>query len=77
MEERTFQCVKCGGSMIRGFAADRGDANYFVLKWVDGEPVQAQFLGITGDNIKYPEAPMRAVRGLRCERCGYIELYAV
>jgi hypothetical protein len=77
MEEQSFQCVKCGAAMVKGYAADRGDANYFTLKWADGEPAQAQFLGITGDNIKYPETPMRAVRGLRCERCGYLELYAV
>ena len=63
--------------MIKGYAADRGDANYFSLKWTDGEPIQAQVFGITGSNIKYPEAPLRTVRGLRCERCGYLELYAV
>ena len=63
--------------MIKGYAADRGDANYFMLKWADGEPIQAQVFGITGSNIKYREAPLRTVRGLLCERCGYLELYAV
>ena len=63
--------------MIKGYAADRGDPNYFTLKWADGEPIQAQVFGITGSNIKYPEAPLRTVRGLCCERCGYLELYAV
>lgn len=33
--------------MIKGYAADRGDANYFTIKWLTAKPVQAQFLGIT------------------------------
>jgi len=55
--------------MVKGFAADKADHYYMKLVWIDGEPKQASLLGIQGDNID--------IRGLRCEKCGFLELYAV
>lgn len=72
-----FTCIKCGGSMVRGFAADKSEHYYMKLKWVDGEPVQASLLGIKGDNVDIHREQQRIVRGLRCTKCGYLELYAV
>jgi predicted nucleic-acid-binding Zn-ribbon protein len=77
MEESTFQCVKCGGTMKKGFAADKSAAYTFTLKWADGEPTQANLFGITGSNVNIGNTQLRVVYGLRCERCGYLELYAV
>lgn len=77
MEDDTIRCTKCGGGMVKGFAADKSEHHAFTLKWADGDPVQASLFGISGDNVNLANAPIRAVRGLRCERCGYLELYAV
>lgn len=64
--------------MIKGYAADHGNNSaVFSTMWFDGEPVNASLLGITGDNIKVERSQKKAVRGLRCTKCGYLELYAV
>ncbi len=77
MSGAPFTCVKCGGNMIKGFAADKSEHYYMALKWVDGEPQHPTLLGIKGDNVKIDPAERRLVRGLRCGKCGYLELYAV
>lgn len=77
MEESTLQCVKCNATMIKGFAADKSAAYTFTLKWADGEPTQANLFGLAGSNINVGNTQFRVVRGLRCERCGYLELYAI
>ena len=78
MSEGGFTCVKCGSPMVKGFAADHGDgSSVFQTMWFDGEPTQAKLFGITGDNIKVDRSQKKNVRGLRCTRCGYLELYAV
>lgn len=78
MSENQFFCAKCGGNMIRGFAADKGNNSaVFNTMWIDGEPVNAQLFGIVGDNLRLGNSARRIIRGLRCEKCGYLELYAV
>ena len=78
MSEQAFSCAKCGAGMIRGFAADKGNNSaVFNTMWIDGEPERATLLGITGDNLAIGNAQRRIIRGLRCERCGFLELYAV
>ena len=77
MSDGQFTCIKCGGNMVKGFAADRSEHYYMRLAWVDGEPIQASLLGIQGDNVNINLEERRTVRGLRCEKCGYLDLYAV
>lgn len=77
MSNGPFICIKCGGNMIKGFAADKSEHYYMKLKWIDGEPVHASLLGIKGDNVNIHSEEQRIVRGLRCIKCGYLELYAV
>lgn len=77
MNDARFSCAKCGGEMIKGFAADKSEHYFMKLAWIDGEPRQASLLGIKGDNIDLGGETRRDVRGLRCQRCGYLELYAV
>lgn len=77
MSEQLFTCGKCGGNMVKGFAADKSEHYYMKLAWIDGEPVHPSLLGIRGDNVKVHGEPRRDVRGLRCEKCGFLELYAV
>jgi hypothetical protein len=77
MKTNPYTCIKCGNSMVRGFAADHGERHFFKLAWIDGEPEHAKLFGITGENIDIAWATRRTVRGLRCVTCCYLELYAV
>jgi DNA-directed RNA polymerase subunit RPC12/RpoP len=78
MSGGAYKCVKCGSEMVKGYAADHGNNSaVFKTMWFDGEPEQAKLLGLTGDNIKVDRSQRKAVRGLRCTGCGYLELYAV
>ena len=52
MSSQQYTCSKCGGEMIKGFAADKSEHYYMKLGWVDGEPENVSLLGIKGDNIK-------------------------
>lgn len=63
--------------MVKGFAADKSEHYYMKLSWVDGEPEQATLLGIKGDNVNIHNRERHIVRGIRCEQCGFLELYAV
>lgn len=63
--------------MVRGFAADKSEHYYMKLSWVDGEPQNATLFGIKGSNVNIAGERRRDVRGLRCDNCGFLELYAV
>jgi len=77
MSSQQYACSKCGGNMTKGFAADKSEHYYMKLGWIDGEPEHASLLGIKGDNVKVHDRVRRDVRRLRCEKCGFLELYAV
>jgi predicted nucleic-acid-binding Zn-ribbon protein len=78
MADTAYNCVKCGSETVKGFIADKGDlVTIYHTNWYDGEPVNVSLLGIKGDNLKVDRTQQLAVRGLRCKRCGYLELYAV
>jgi len=75
--EQVYTCTKCGAAMAKGFLADKSEHSYHVGRWVEGEPEHPSLLGITGQNVKIYERPSFDVRSLRCEQCGFLELYAV
>lgn len=77
MSVSQYNCGKCGGNMVKGFAADKSEHYYMKLGWFDGEPEHVSLLGIKGDNVKVHDRVRHDVRGLRCEKCGFLELYAV
>ena len=77
MAQEGYKCIKCGFEAARGFLADYSDGANFVAKWIEGEPQQASFLGISGSNVDINGRRQFNVRSLRCERCGFLELYAV
>jgi predicted nucleic-acid-binding Zn-ribbon protein len=78
MGDAAYSCVKCGSQMVKGYAADHGNnSSVFGTMWFDGEPEQAKLFGLTGDNLTVDRSQKKTVRGLRCTRCGYLELYAV
>jgi ribosomal protein L37E len=77
MTKENLICSKCGGNARRGFLSERSDRASFIPKWIEGEPVRPQFLGIKGDNVDVTNRNAFDVRSLRCDRCGFLELYAV
>ncbi len=78
MAEQAYHCPKCGGTMTKGFLAERGEsATRFIAQWTEGDPQPVQFLGLTGENVNTAGRRQFPVRSLRCGRCGFLELYAV
>ena len=63
--------------MIKGFVSNYSEGNYFIGKWIEGEPVNKRAFGMTGSNLDVEDRMMFNIRALRCENCGYLELYAV
>ncbi|MFL5385237.1 MAG: PF20097 family protein [Longimicrobiaceae bacterium] len=63
-------CPKCGSPMTSGFLLDMKDSAT-VTDWVEGAPEKSFWTGL---NLKgrrrFP------VVADRCERCGFLELYA-
>lgn len=77
MESKTFTCPKCSGNMIKGFIADKSEVHYFPTYWIEGEPENATLFGLTGDNLNVKNRNKFMIRSLRCEKCGFAEIYAV
>ncbi|HEX8692403.1 MAG TPA: hypothetical protein VF746_08300 [Longimicrobium sp.] len=65
-------CVKCGTPMDFGFLLDRGESNTrLTLEWVEGQPEKSFWAG-----LKLKGRRRIPVAAVRCQRCGYVELYA-
>ena len=62
-------CPKCGSPMTTGFLLDSSDAPK-VTEWVEGAP-EKSFWG-----LKLKGRRRFPVVADRCERCGFLELYA-
>lgn len=77
MTAESYKCPKCNGSMFRGFIAERSDNASFVANWIEGEPINRKMFGITGMNVEVHGRRQFGIRSLRCEQCGFLELYAV
>ena len=67
------KCPRCGGPMEQGFVLDRAHGDSMrTQEWLEGEPVKSFWSGLkTKGREKHP------VRTFRCERCGYLESYAI
>lgn len=62
-------CPKCGSPMTTGFLLDLKDSPK-VTEWIEGAP-EKSFWGLNLKNRRrFP------VVADRCERCGFLELYA-
>ena len=71
--EEGRKCPKCGGLMEVGFLRDRshGGASR-PAEWSEGVPETNWFGQVKlGDRIRYQ------VEAFRCEKCGFLEQYAV
>lgn len=76
-EHSDHKCSKCGGTMTRGFVADRDRVTYYEAKWVEGDPEHDQLFGFVGESVATFDRQNFVVRSMRCEKCGFLELYAV
>ena len=63
--------------MRRGFIAERSEHYTMIANWVDGDPVNAELFGIKGSNVDVRNRNKFPVRSLRCDQCGFLELYAI
>jgi hypothetical protein len=65
-------CPKCQSSMSDGFVIDIDYGGASVSSWQDGEPRRSKWLGVRrGDN------PPVEITTRRCDRCGFLESYAL
>ena len=64
-----MKCPKCGSPMTTGFLLDHKDVPK-VTEWIEGRPEKG-FWGLRLKNRRRIE-----VLADRCERCGFLELYA-
>ena len=67
----TRACPKCNSRMETGFLFDRNHHDMGkVGEWIEGQPEQGWF------GLKLKGRQRRPITTLRCERCGFLELYA-
>ncbi len=73
MTNETIDCPKCNSPMEEGFILDLAHYNTkTVSQWVEGSPERSIWTGIkTKDREKFQ------VMTYRCDRCGYLESYAL
>jgi hypothetical protein len=64
-------CPKCAGEMQSGFVLDRNRYVESLGEWAVGEPRSNGWGG-----FKLPTGRRFPIRGVRCEGCGFVELYA-
>jgi len=73
MDERRLDCPRCRGEMRQGYTMDRADYNMpSVASWVAGAPEKSVWTG-----LKTKGRDVLPVTTYRCERCGYLESYAL
>jgi hypothetical protein len=63
-------CPKCGSPMTTGFLLDAAQSMK-VAEWVEGAPEKSFWTG-----LKLTRRRRFPVVADRCERCGFLELYA-
>lgn len=66
------RCSKCDGRMSEGFVLDQGQHTVHVSTWQAGTPKKSFWQG-----IKQVKTSQKPVSTFRCDRCGYLESYAV
>ena len=67
------ECPKCQGRMTEGFIVDSGDyGTASVSTWQGGEPKKSFWTG-----LKQDKKAQIQVTTWRCDRCGFLENYAL
>lgn len=71
--KKPANCPRCAGSMSEGFLVDQGDyGQAHVSTWQAGEPKKSIWVG-----LKQRKDDQLTVTTWRCDRCGYLESYAL
>ena len=73
MPSDRLECPKCGRRMQPGFLLDskHGDRRG-ATEWVEGLPEKSFWMG-----LKIKGRQVLPVTAFRCERCGFVESYAL
>ena len=58
--------------MAEGFVFDRGEGRNYVSTWQAGQPKTSIWIG-----VKQSKPDQLKVSTWRCQRCGYLESYAL
>jgi hypothetical protein len=66
------ECPKCGRRMHPGFFLDTPYGTYATTDWIEGPPERSIWLG-----LKLKGRQRLPVTVYRCERCGFLESYAL
>lgn len=69
MENYSGLCLKCGGEMAVGYVLDQSYPLNFPAQWVEGPPRRTFWGGLKGGRG-------RSIVAHRCNKCGYLELFA-
>ena len=73
MLDQIKKCPKCQSHMSDGYMIDRGHSGIALVPiWYSGEPVRSWWCG-----VKVGASEKHETRSYRCDRCGYIEHYAI
>ena len=65
-------CPKCRGRMQEGFITDNTHGGVMIGSWIEGKPEKSFWMG-----IKTSGRRRILTSTWRCERCGYLESYAL
>ena len=69
---KEFQCIKCGGSMLEGFAmGGPPTGRVAVNSWVEGKVERSWWTG-----IKFANKRGHPITTYCCDKCGYLESFA-
>jgi Domain of unknown function (DUF6487) len=72
MTTAQMKCPKCTGNMVQGFVPDfYSHSAVIVGSWHAGQPKKSFWTQTTA-----PRAEGIPIGAFRCEKCGYLELYA-
>ena len=66
-----MKCPKCAGKMAQGFVPDYTHQQALVEGWHEGQPKKSFWI-----QTKAPRNQGFPIGAFRCEKCGYLELYA-
>jgi len=66
-------CGKCGGRLIRGSVLNRdSNGGKSLCSWVEGVPERSVWTGLRTKGVE-----VLPIASYRCQRCGFLEHYAV
>ena len=71
MKSDQKKCPKCSGNMVQGFVPDYSHQQALLEGWHEGQPKKSFWT-----ETKAPRAEGIPVGAFRCEKCGFLELYA-